>query len=144
MPFKRSIDNHTNSFWGLTRSVGEDGGFNEISNKPYHIYTNILEKFQKPNAIHSIIASYGRATAAPVARIILLCTCCHCMGFVVLHSQDLSGSCSSPFISLKQGLGSPQVFFLRAKVHDYSDIIHSEIYRIPVIQRKYRVATYKK
>lgn len=63
-----------------------------------YIYTNILcEKSQKPNAIHSIIASYGRATAAPVARIILLCTCCHCMGFVVLHSQDLSGSFSSPF-----------------------------------------------
>lgn len=76
-----------------------------------------------------IIASYGRATAAPVARFILLCTCCLCTGFVVFHSQDMSSSCSSPF---NQGLGSPQVFFfLRAKVHGYSDIIDSEIYRIP-------------
>lgn len=56
-----------------------------------------------------IIASYGRATAAPVARIILLCTLCHCMGFVVLHSVDLSGSFSIQ--SLKRGLDSSPVFF---------------------------------
>lgn len=115
MPFKRSIDNHTNSIQGLTRSVGKDKGFNEISSIPYHIYTKHLGDLRNPMLYIVIIASYGRATAAPVARIILLCTCCHCMGFVVLHSRNLSGSCSCcvSLQSLKRGLGSPQVFLFR-------------------------------
>lgn len=110
MPFKRSIDNHKNSIQGLTRSVGKDGGFNEIS-IPY-IHKTSWRDPRNPNLYIIIIASYGRATEAPVARIILLCTCCHCMGFVVLHSQNLSGNCSCVCLQLfTQGLDRPQVFF---------------------------------
>lgn len=110
MPFKRSIDNHTNSFQGLTRSVGKEGDSMK-SPTYYAIYTqNSLETSQRPNAIHSIIASYGRATAAPVARIILLCTC---LGFVVLHSQDSSSNCSSPVI--KPGVLVALRYFVKSK-----------------------------
>lgn len=61
MPFKRSIGNHTNSIQGSTRSVGKDGWRSgedpmKFSNIPYHIYIytkNVLERSQKPTAIHS-------------------------------------------------------------------------------------------
>lgn len=92
MPFKRSIGNHTNSIQGSTRSVGKDGwrlGEDpmKFSNIPYHIYTQKTSWRDLRNPLlYIVIASYGMATATPVARIILLCTCCHCMGFVVVHS----------------------------------------------------------
>lgn len=93
MPFKRSIDNHTNSIQGLTGSERE--GFDEISHR-YHIYTKTSWRdLRNPTLYIVIIASYGRATAAPVARFILLCICCHGMGFLVLHPQRLGGG--SPF-----------------------------------------------
>lgn len=79
-------------FKGLTRSVGKDGcrgGGDSMKSPTYRtIYTQKTSwrDLRNPMLYIVIIASYGRATATPVARIILLCTCCHRMGFVVVHS----------------------------------------------------------
>lgn len=91
MPFKRSIGNHTNSIQGVTRSFGKDGWRSgedpmKVSNILHHIYTKTFWRDLRNPVLYIVIASYGMATATPVAKIILLCTGCHCMGFVFIHS----------------------------------------------------------
>lgn len=52
---------------------------------PY-IHKTLWKDVRNPMLYIVLIACYGRATAAPVARFILLCICC-CKGFVVLKTQ---------------------------------------------------------
>jgi len=70
MPFKRSIDIIPYKLnFRVTKVSRQGGGFNEISNIPLpYIYTKTAYRdLRNPLLYIVIIASYGRATAAPVA-----------------------------------------------------------------------------